>query len=222
MNANGLGGTFAFGLGVPATYVRRKVLEAWDMHDALEAIFKVKQAYSSNLLLTHRDGFAIDVETTPGRHGWMYPTDGLLVHANHFMSFVPPQMEDTYKPFDVSSLFRVPRVEQGLRRARLEGTSAEAVRDIVRSSMSDHFGHPNAVCQHVDPRRQEQARCSTIVSNLVDLTTGEYRVAMGLPCSNPYQQLPYNLYDGPGAEDRPDLTTPELVTAGSARSPESG
>ena len=33
---------------------------------ALAAVFGVRQSLSSNLLLTHRDGFAIDVETTPG------------------------------------------------------------------------------------------------------------------------------------------------------------
>ena len=168
------------------------------MHDALDAIFGVRQSLSSNLLLTHRDGFAIDVETTPGRHGWMYPTEGLLVHGNHFQSFVPPQIEQSYKPFSVDSLYRTPRVEEGLSRARVDGTTEEAVETIVQTTMSDHFSHPNAVCQHVDPRRHELDRYSTIVSSLVDLTTGTYRLTPGLPCSNSYQQAPWNLYDGPG------------------------
>lgn len=215
LNANGLGAGFGTGLGVPGTFVRRKVLESWDMHDALDAIFGVRQNLSSNLLLTHRDGFAIDVETTPGRHGWMYPTDGLLVHGNHFQSFVPVQIEGTYKPFSVDSLYRTPRVEEGLSTARVDGTTEEAVQTIVRTTMSDHFGHPNAVCQHVDPRRHELNRYSTIVSSLVDLTTGAYRLTPGLPCANSYQQAPWNLYDGPGPEDRPHVPGPEqsLVAA---------
>jgi isopenicillin-N N-acyltransferase-like protein len=215
LNANGLGAGFGTGLGVPGTFVRRKVLESWDMHDALDAIFGVRQNLSSNLLLTHRDGFAIDVETTPGRHGWMYPTDGLLVHGNHFQSFVPVQIDRTYKPFSVDSLYRTPRVEEGLSTARVDGTTEEAVQTIVRTTMSDHFGHPNAVCQHVDPRRQELNRYSTIVSSLVDLTTGAYRLTHGLPCANSYQQAPWNLYDGPGPEARPHVPGPEqsLVAA---------
>src|SRR5689334_14246528 len=95
LNANGLGAGFGRGLAVPGTFVRRMVLESWDLYDALQVVFGVRQSLSSNLLLTHRDGFAIDVETTPGRHGWMYPTDGLLVHGNHFQAFVPPQINDT-------------------------------------------------------------------------------------------------------------------------------
>ncbi|MEV0291836.1 C45 family peptidase [Kribbella sp. NPDC050820] len=214
LNANGLGAGFGTGLGVPGAFVRRKVLESWDFHEALKAIFDARQTLSSNLLLTHSDGFAIDVETTPGRNAWMYPTDGLLVHGNHFQAFVPPQLENTYQPFSVDSLYRVPRVETGLDRIRREGTTEEHLAQLVRTTMSDHFGHPDAVCQHVDPRRHELDRYATIVSSLVDLTTGTYRLTPGLPCANSYQQLPWNLYDGPGAADRPDVPGPAQVLAG--------
>ncbi|WP_432941699.1 C45 family autoproteolytic acyltransferase/hydrolase [Kribbella sp. CA-253562] len=213
LNANGLGAGFGSGLGVPGTVVRRKALECWDLHDALLAIFDARQSLSSNILLTHRDGFAIDVETTPGRHGWMYPTDGLLVHGNHFQSFVPPQINDTYKPFSVDSLYRLPRVESGLAQVRLDGTTEEAVARIVQTTMSDHFGHPNAVCQHADPRRHPLDRNETIVSSLVDLTTGTYRLTPGLPCTHSYQQAPWNLYDGPGPQDRPDVPAPAMSLA---------
>ncbi|MFD3401401.1 C45 family autoproteolytic acyltransferase/hydrolase [Kribbella sp. NPDC058693] len=214
LNANGLGAGFGGGPGVPGALVRRKVLESWDFHDALKAVFEARQSLSSNLLLTHRDGFAIDVETTPGRHGWMYPTDGLLVHGNHFQAFVPPQIENTYRPFSVDSLYRVPRVETGLHRLRRDGSTDEAVSTIVRTTMSDHFGHPDAVCQHVDPRRHELDRYATIASSLVDLTTGSYRLTPGLPCANSYQQAPWNLYDGPGPDDRPDVPGPAHALAG--------
>ncbi|WP_063766749.1 MULTISPECIES: C45 family autoproteolytic acyltransferase/hydolase [unclassified Streptomyces] len=202
LNANGLGGGFETGLSVPGTFVRRKILESWDVYDALRAAFQVTQSAPSNLLITHRDGFAIDLETTPGRHGWMYPTDGLLVHGNHFQAFVPPQIEGTYRPFSVDSLFRVPRVTDGLRAARTV-TSSSALRAHVREVMSDHFAHPNGVCQHADPRRHEADRYQTVVSSLVDLSTGEYLLTAGLPCEKAYVQAPWNLYDGPAAPTRP-------------------
>ncbi len=205
LNANGLGGNFNAGLGVPGPYVRRKILESWDMHDALNALFRVRQAYATNLLLTHRDGFAIDVETTPGRHGWMYPTDGLLVHANHYVAFIPPELTATYKPFSVDSLYRVPRVEAGLARLRVEGATSSQVREIVRDTMSDHFGFPNSVCNHPDPRSHQLDRYSTVISSLIDLTSGEYFATNGVPCRNDYEQLSWNVYDGPSADERPDL-----------------
>jgi len=36
---------------------------------------------------------------------------------------------------------------------------------------------------------------STVLSSLVDLTTGDYRVAAGTPCEHDYELVPFNLYD---------------------------
>jgi isopenicillin-N N-acyltransferase-like protein len=196
LNANGIGGTFGKGLGVPGPFVRRKVLESWTMYDALGAAFRVRQGFNTNLLMSHRDDFAIDIETTSGRHNWMYPTDGMIVHANHFQAGIPPQINDTYKPFAVDSLYRVPKIEAGLRRARSAQT-IEEFRAAVRATMSDHFARLNSVCCHPDPRDHELDRYSTVISSLVDLTSGEYLLTHGVPCENPYQMLPWNVYDGP-------------------------
>jgi isopenicillin-N N-acyltransferase-like protein len=147
----------------------------------------------------------------------MYPTDGLLVHANHYIAFVPPELAATYKPFSVDSLYRVPRIETGLRRLCGEGATSQQVRRIVRETMSDHFGFPNSVCNHPDPRRHELDRYATVISSLVDLTTGEYFATSGVPCSNDYEQLPWNVYDGPDADERPDLSPVlALATSGTA------
>ena len=54
------------------------------MDQALQAIFTALQLLSTNVLLTHREGFAIDVETTPVRHGWAYPRNGVYAQANAF------------------------------------------------------------------------------------------------------------------------------------------
>lgn len=197
LNANGLGGArFKAGLGMPGTFVRRKILESWTLYDALQAVFRVTQRFSTNLLLTHRDGFAIDVETTPGRHGWMYPEDGVLVHTNHFVAFTPPQIDGSYKPADVDSLYRRPRIQKGLRGIR-EAGSPKMVHKVVRATMSDHFSHPHSVCCHPDPLENALDRYLTVISSLVDLTTGEYRLTHGAPCENEYELLPWNVYDGP-------------------------
>ncbi len=203
LNANGLGGQFGQRLGVPGPYIRRKVLSAWNMNDALRAIFKVEQSFTTNLLVTHRDGFAIDVETTPARHGWLYPKDGLIVHANHFDGFVPEQIAGTYRPFAVSSLYRQPRVERVLKRAR-EATTPEAMRALIATALRDHFSYPVSVCSHGDPRKDSIDHTQTIMSSIVDLTSGEYYVTHGPPCQSEYQCLPWNIYDD---------TTPDRLDA---------
>jgi isopenicillin-N N-acyltransferase-like protein len=36
-----------------------------------------------------------------------------------------------------------------------------------------------------------------MMSSLVDLTAGEYRVIRGNPCESDYALLPWDMYDGP-------------------------
>ncbi|HVU78673.1 MAG TPA: C45 family peptidase [Gaiellaceae bacterium] len=193
LNATGLGPRWGKGLRLPQPYIRRRILDSWTMNEALEASFRSSQSVSSNLLLTHRDGFAIDIESTPGRHGWGYPTDGVIVHTNHFVYFVPPQIEGTYRPAVADSLIRLERIQSVLRRVG-ETRSGEELRALVREAMTDHFSYPNSVCNHPDEREPEADRMQTVASTIVDLTTGEYRLSHGPPCANDYELLPWNLY----------------------------
>jgi isopenicillin-N N-acyltransferase-like protein len=195
LNANGLGTRWGKGIGVPQPVIRRKILESADMQTALRAVFDSRQSLCTNLLITHRDGFAIDLETTPDRHGWMYPTDGLLVHTNHFIAFVPEQVATSYRPFSVNSLWRLPRLTAGLRAAR-EASDSQGVRDAIATALRDHFGYPNAVCKHGDENTQGTDINQTIASSIVDLTTGEYWLAAGNPCEGEYVRLPWTLYEG--------------------------
>jgi isopenicillin-N N-acyltransferase-like protein len=194
LNANGLGARFGKSLGMPQPYIRRKILNSWDMNEALEAVFTSKQSLCTNLLLSHRDGFAIDLETTPGRHGWGYPVDGVLVHTNHFRYFVPKQIEGTYRYVSPDSLYRAERLERVLARSR-DAATGEEMRALIRDALSDHFGHPNSVCNHPDPTNPWWDRNETVASSIVDLTTGEYWIAHGNPCEHEYELLPWNLYE---------------------------
>lgn len=200
LNANGLGVRLAAGvaIGVPAPFVRRKILDSVTMNDALSAIFSARHRFSTNLLLSHRDGFVIDIETTPGRDGWMYPEDGLLVHGNHFQAFIPEPLAGSYRPDAPDSLYRIDRARRGLRKLT-EAKDEDAVVGVVTQAMSDHFGYPYSVCNHPDEDLELVSRTQTVMSSLVDLTTGEYWLAAGNPCQEPFRKLPVNLYAGHAA-----------------------
>ncbi|MFD9909909.1 C45 family autoproteolytic acyltransferase/hydolase [Streptomyces sp. NPDC059063] len=196
LNANGLGGRFSDTVGLPQTVVRRSVLDQHAITDAVHVLCRTRAHIASNALLTCREGFAVDLETTPAGHGWMYPTDGLLVHGNHYQAGVPAALAPDYRPLSPDSLVRVPRAEEGLRALRASTGPDESVK-IIKQALSDHLGHPESLCTHPDPRRPEIRRWATLVSSCVDLTTGDYRVTAGTPCDHDYQHLPWNLYDGP-------------------------
>ncbi|MFD4829762.1 C45 family autoproteolytic acyltransferase/hydrolase [Streptomyces uncialis] len=196
-NANGLGGRFDDKVGLPQTVVRRSVLDQGNITDALDVLCRTRAHIASNALLTCREGFAIDLETTPAGHGWMYPTDGLLVHGNHYQAGIPAPLAATgYRPLSSDSLVRVPRAEQGLKALR-DSAGPDESRAIIREAMSDHLGHPESLCTHADPRQPAVEHWTTLVSSLTDLTTGDYHVTAGTPCDREYQHLPWNLYDGP-------------------------
>jgi isopenicillin-N N-acyltransferase-like protein len=189
VNANGLGGRFDDAIGMPQTVIRRAMLDAPNVADALKILTWTTAHIPSNALLTHRDGFSIDVETTPRGHGWEYGVDGLLVHGNHYQ--VLTQAEQRLVSPD--SLIRVPRARKGLAEAAV-AEKPEDVRTAIHAAMSDHLGYPDSLCAHPDERLPEVERWSTTLSSCVDLTTGEYFVAPGSPCENPYELVPFNLY----------------------------
>ena len=194
LNANGLGGRFEDRFGVPQTVIRRAVLDSPDISAALKILVRTRTHIASNALLTHRDGFTIDIETTPGAHGWEYATDGVLVHGNHYQAFVPPQLADNHRPMSPDSLLRVPQARKGLRRAAGPEKSVD-VRTSIHEAMSDHLGYPDSLCAHPSDDLPAIDQWSTTLSSCVDLTTGEYFLAAGPPCQNLYEKVPFNLYE---------------------------
>jgi isopenicillin-N N-acyltransferase-like protein len=199
LNANGLDGAFGTPTGLPQPFLRRLILDAPNLRGALGVPFDVHQHIATNLLITHRDGVAVDLETTPVTHRWGYPVDGVLVHANHYQYGVPPEIARGYRPSAPDSLYRVPVIERGLAGVRAATGSAE-VRKVVQETMSDHTGYPHAVCEHPDPGQPAVRRGQTVMSSLIDLTAGEYRVLSGNPCQDDYTLLPWPLFDGPGGD----------------------
>ncbi len=193
LNANGLGGRFDSSIGMPQTVIRRAVLDAPSISDALKVLSQTRAHIPSNALITHRSGFSIDIETTPEGHGWEYPVGGLLVHGNHYQAFTPRHPEVSQRLVSPDSLLRVPQALKGLREAA-NAEKPETVRAAIHTAMSDHLGHPDALCAHPDGRLPEIDRWSTTLSSCVDLTTGEYYVAAGPPCENDYELVPFNLY----------------------------
>jgi isopenicillin-N N-acyltransferase-like protein len=196
LNANGLDGAFGTTAGVPQPVLRRLILDSATFTDALTVPYRVHQHIATNLLLTHRDGMAVDLETTPENHNWGYAADGVLVHGNHYQYGIPPALARSYRLSSADSLFRVPVIERGLR-ALGSAETASAVCKLVRETMSDHFSYPKGVCAHVGPDQPENERSKTIMSSLVDLTAGEYRVLLGNPCESEYSLLPWDIFDGP-------------------------
>jgi isopenicillin-N N-acyltransferase-like protein len=110
---------------------------------AVEVVMRAERAFSINLMISHREGEAVDLETTPDEVFWLLPEDDLLVHANHFVS-LPARIKvrDLSLPTNGDSLYRDVRVRRHLR----DQHGAITVQTLQKA-FQDRFGSPRAVCR---------------------------------------------------------------------------
>jgi isopenicillin-N N-acyltransferase-like protein len=173
---------------VPYHVALRAILDCEILSDALEALQRSARSSSANYLIAHRDGIALSAEAAPGdfsQLNLLFPTQGALLHTNHFVS---PE----FSLKDVS-LWLIP--DSPLRLERLRASVAAArpklsIRDF-QQMLADHANHPAGVCNHPDSREHPQERGATIASILMDLDARRMWLADGQPCQTPYRELDY-------------------------------
>ncbi|MQA84360.1 MAG: hypothetical protein GEV03_06995 [Streptosporangiales bacterium] len=172
------------GDGVPYHFLLRGALQATTMADALRAVTVPPRSGSGNILLADAGGEAIDLEVVPGDFGHLFPVDGLVAHANHFMSGVPVQ--DLRKASSALSLLRPERARH-LLEERLAARQV-AVADLM-VVFRDHYSFPNGICRHVDARDAELERSCSVYSIIMDLTERRFLIAGHPPCEHEYEEF---------------------------------
>ena len=161
------------------------MLRQWNISDAMEAALVTPRPGTTNLLISSRDGFAVDLETTPSTSEALFPEAGWLVHTNHFIGPVPEPLRATYNPGG-ESLVRLGRAQQMLGTAdRNGGIEVEHLMAMLR----DHLGDGRSLCAHPDTSEPPADQWGTVASVITDLTDGVMRIAAGPPCENEYAEL---------------------------------
>ena len=169
-------------VGVPIPILRRRILNARHYYEAIDILTRSARGASGNYVLAHRDGVAIDFETTPDSVYPVYPVRGLLTHANHFQSVVA-QSQGVGNSFNGDSLYRDFRA-----RELLEPKIGSITVDDVKAVLRDEFGSPRAICRapHDYPG---QGSTMTIASCVFDLQNEVMHVAAGQPNRSEYQPV---------------------------------
>ena len=162
------------GLGIPATFMRRKVLGSKTFAEAKEIVIKAKRSVSCNLMLASSSGQAVDLETYPGGVDSIEPSDGILTHANHFV--VQPQ---------IHALQTSPRGER-LGQLLRERHGSIDIGHIVKC-LSDHQNYPDAICRHPADVSVPLSRRSITVAGVIYDFAGETAfVCAGPPCEGEF------------------------------------
>lgn len=164
--------------GIPLPFVRRKALEAETYAEAIDVIVSTEKLISNNLILSHRDGVAIDFECAPAETFVIHPEDGLLVHANHWTHAAAlSKYRDVGILNTPDSLYRDERV-----RSLLKPKAGSLTKQDVVTALRDDFGAPYAVCRPPLPNPRGDLT-ATVATLIIDSTEGTIEVTP-LPALN--------------------------------------
>ncbi len=165
--------------GVPVPILRRRILHSTHYYEAIDSLAMAPRGASGNYVIAHRDGVAIDFETTPDNVYVVYPERGLLTHSNHFQSVVA-QATGASKYYTGDTLYRDFRARQ-LLEPKIGRITIEDIKAVLR----DEFGAPRAICR--SPHDYGGESTMTIASLVFDLKGGVVHVAPGQPTKSEYQ-----------------------------------
>jgi len=188
--------------GVPLGLVRRKVLEQEHFARAMKAVATTPKSCSNNIMVSTAQGFGIDFECAPDEAFPLYPEDGLLIHANHWVSPVAlSKLRDTGRAWVPESFYRDWRVRRLLDERGRKLTPVD-----MKVALFDDFLSPYSVCR--PPRKNEtNSISSTVAMVIVDAGAGVMEVAP-MPALN-REFLSYALDD---AAPLPEGCAPRAVS----------
>lgn len=174
-----------FGLeGVPLPFIRRRILMSEALGQAVRVVFDAPRTFSNNLMISQRDGECVDLEATPDEVFWILPENGLLVHANHFVSSgALAKVHDLGLETNTDSLYRDRRV-----RAHLAGRPGKLDIEDFKEAFADRYGSPRAVCRSpvLGPGGKTSSTVATII---MDTTAGKLWAA-----KRPYETARFREY----------------------------
>jgi len=148
-------------LGVPLALIRRKVLEFPHLALAMRAVYVTPKSAANNMIVSHAGGVAIDFECAPDETFQVHPENGVLVHANHFVSPVAlAKLRDTGIANTPDSLYRDVRV-----RTLLAPEIGRLTRHTVKRALLDDFETPWSVCR--PPRKGVTDTVTATVATIV-------------------------------------------------------
>ena len=171
------------GEGLPVHIRMRRILECKTLNQAYEHAVRGAMPSAANLMMTHKDGVALNVELDPSAIDVLLPQQGVLVHTNHFLG--PKNLLTHDHAGSGSTYIRLQRAQQLF--CDKHGLTMED----AQAAFRDHKGYPTSICAHpVNP-----ATPVTITQNatnfglVMDLTHLEVWLAWGNPCENPFVKI---------------------------------
>lgn len=166
-----------YGVGIPVTFMRRRVLCSKTFEEAEEIILNSKRTVSGNIMLIDgKQGFARDYECYPSGTDTIAPMDGILTHANHFV--VEPELD---------ALIDRPKNRDARMRELLLAHRGKLNVELIEETLKDHKYYPLSICAHPDHKGNAYVKHRmTITSMIVAFKEQKIYMCLGQPCCNEY------------------------------------
>lgn len=162
------------GIGIPVTFVRRRLLEQKRFSDAMKVISNASRSVSNNYLLACKEGLAVDLEATPKEVFKIFPDDGVYAHANHIQTKEGMDIKKSESHRD-KRLYSLLKEKKG-------SISIEYLKECLK----DHEGHPEGICSHDPGTTDHKYMWQTNASMVYDLAVNKISVCYGPPCEGEY------------------------------------
>jgi isopenicillin-N N-acyltransferase like protein len=162
--------------GVPLALIRRKMLEQTHLALALRIAYCTPKSGSNNMLISHAaSGLVYDFECAPDETFMVQPENGLLVHANHWLSPVAlTKLQECGMADAPSTFYRELRAREAL-----VARAGDATLDDVMNVMLDDFETPWSICYPPRPSSPtDPSTYATVATLIMRPILGEMRVAM--------------------------------------------
>lgn len=169
------------GDGLPLHVRMRSILDSSTIGAAYMRATHGEIASAANLIITHRDGVALDLEMDPDGVDVLLPENGVLVHTNHFIG---PRMSLKHShSVNGSTYIRMQRIKH------LLCNRSDITIEYIKEVFCDHKGYPNSICSHPNMDEPENKRNCTNFALIMDLSNACAYLAEGNPCEASFRQL---------------------------------
>lgn len=147
--------------GIPVPFIRRRVLDSEHFALAIKAVASTPKYCSNNMMISTKEGYAINFECAPDEAFAIHPDNGMIVHSNHWLSPVAQhKLIDTGYANVPDSYYRDRRV-RGLLAAKV----GEIDTSDLKAAFKDDFAAPYSVCR--PPMEKTVGNLSATVATVV-------------------------------------------------------
>lgn len=166
-------------VGFPRYFFSRMVLTKRTVDEGAALIENLHRASSRNLMMLDSEGGAIDLETSVTESARIYPTNGILAHANNYQA---PEMQHAERSTGIELTNSRGRFES--MRSMLDSRHGELNAQVMKEILCDRTDPMACVNRHRDDIPELDSM--TFASMVMQPSLGKMEIAVGPPDENPY------------------------------------